>query len=311
MDAGQTRAVLAISLMAAFADDANDDRERGELKRIATSLAGSDANLAQVYQDVLLGRMTLASACAELREPGLRRYAFEMAVSVCDADGARSERERVFLDGLRALLSLEAAAAERFAGEADAVAAMPIAAQAAIEPVVAATAADGAALDRMILNYAILNGALELLPQNLASIAIIPLQMKMVYRIGRAHGFELDRGHIKDFLATAGVGLASQYVEQFGRKLLGGLLGQVAGSLGRGMGSAVAGGAFSFATTYALGQVARRYYAGGRTFSTQLLRQTYEELLVQGKSLQQQYLPQIREKAGTLDVVQVLAAARQ
>ena len=62
-------------------------------------------------------------------------------------------------------------------------------------------------------------------PQSLASMAIIPLQMKMVYRIGKAHGFELDRGHIKDLLATLGVGLTSQYVEQFGRKLLGGLLG--------------------------------------------------------------------------------------
>ena len=59
----------------------------------------------------------------------------------------------------------------------------------------------------MILNYAILNGALELLPESLATMAIIPLQMKMVYRIGKTYGFELDRGHIKDFLATAGVGI--------------------------------------------------------------------------------------------------------
>ncbi len=36
--------------------------------------------------------------------------------------------------------------------------------------------------------------------------------MKMVYRIGKSYGFDLDRGHIKDFLATAGVGMASQYV---------------------------------------------------------------------------------------------------
>ncbi|MCK7498350.1 MAG: hypothetical protein MZW92_52755 [Comamonadaceae bacterium] len=55
----------------------------------------------------------------------------------------------------------------------------------------------------MILNYAILNGALELLPDSLASMAIIPLQMKMVYRIGKSYGYELDRGHVKDFLATA------------------------------------------------------------------------------------------------------------
>ena len=114
----------------------------------------------------------------------------------------------------------------------------------------------GAEMDKMILNYAILNGALELLPQSLASMAIIPLQMKMVYRIGMAHGFELDRGHVKDFLATVGVGLTSQYLEQFGRKLVGGLLGKLAGGLGRALGSAATGAGFSFASTYALGQVA-------------------------------------------------------
>ena len=53
----------------------------------------------------------------------------------------------------------------------------------------------------MILNAAIMNGALELLPQSLASMAIIPLQMKLVYRIGTEYGYELDRGHVKDLLA--------------------------------------------------------------------------------------------------------------
>ena len=95
-------------------------------------------------------------------------------------------------------------------------------------------------------------------------MAIIALQIKLVYRIGKAYGHELDKGHIKEFIATAGVGLTSQYVEQIGRKLLGGLLGGIAGGLGRGLGRAATGVAFSFATTYALGQLAKRYYAGGR-----------------------------------------------
>ena len=80
--------------------------------------------------------------------------------------------------------------------------------------------------DRMIPNDAILNGALELLPNSLATMAIIPLQMKMVCRIGKSYGYELDRGHIKDFLATAGLGMVSQYVEQVGIRLLGSLFGK-------------------------------------------------------------------------------------
>ena len=46
-----------------------------------------------------------------------------------------------------------------------------------------------------------------------------------------------DAGMVKEFIATAGVGLTGQYLEQFGRKLVGGLLGSVLGGLGRGVGS--------------------------------------------------------------------------
>ena len=158
-----------------------------------------------------------------------------------------------------------------------------------------------AELDKSILNYALLNGALELLPQSWASMAIIPLQIKMVYGIGKAHGVELDQGHIKEFIAAAGVGLTSQYLEQFGRKLLGGLLGKVAGKTFGKLGSAATGMAFSFATTYALGQVAKRYYAGGRVMNTALLRDTFQNLLDPAKQMQAQYLPQIQQKAATLD----------
>jgi uncharacterized protein (DUF697 family) len=175
---------------------------------------------------------------------------------------------------------------------------------------VAAVAANAAELDKTILNAAILNGALELLPQSLASMAIIPLQMKMVYGIGKAYGYELDRGHITDLLATMGVGLTSQYVEQFGRKLLGGLLGKIGGGLLGGVGSIGTGAAFSFATTYALGQVAKRYYAGGRTIDAAGLQQTFTSMLGEAKQLQGKYTGQIAEQARTLDVSKLVAMVK-
>jgi uncharacterized protein (DUF697 family) len=132
----------------------------------------------------------------------------------------------------------------------------------------------------------------------------------MVYGIGQAHGVALDQGHIKEFIAAAGVGMTSQYLEQFGRKLLGGLLGKVAGkTLGK-MGGAATGMAFSFATTYALGQLAKRYYAGGRVMNADLLRDTFQNLLGPAKQLQTQYLSQIQQKAATLDAGQVMAMIR-
>jgi hypothetical protein len=106
------------------------------------------------------------------------------------------------------------------------------------------------------------------------------------------------------------VGLTSQYLEQFGRKLLGGLLGKAAGKAFGSLGGAATGMAFSFATTYALGQLAKRYYAGGRVMNTALLRDTFQNLLGPAKQMQTQYLPQIQQKASTLDATQIMAMVR-
>ena len=55
------RAILAITLHAAFADGAKHDRERDEIRRIADSLAteAGAPDLARLYQEVLLKRVTL------------------------------------------------------------------------------------------------------------------------------------------------------------------------------------------------------------------------------------------------------------
>lgn len=308
MTLNEQRAILALCLHAAFADGVKDDREREEVKRIAESLSEGTPGLdmARLYQDVLLKRLPLDTAAGTLSDIGQRQFAYEMAVCVCEADGRMSPAERAFLDELKRSLNLDA-------GQSSAI-------EQAIDPIV--SAADlpvkpleqvgplNAELDKTILNSALLNGALELLPPSWASMAIIPLQIRMVYGIGKAHGVELDQGHIKEFIAAAGVGLTSQYLEQFGRKLLGGLLGKAAGKTFGKIGRAATGMAFSFATTYALGQVAKRYYAGGRTMSTALLQDTFQSLLTPAKELQQQYLPQIEQKAQSLDLGQVMNLVR-
>jgi len=307
----EQESILTLCLMAAFADGAKDERERMELKRIAESLSGEESpNLADVYQDVLFRRVTLQQVAAALQSAELKQFAFEMAVAVCDADGTRNEAEGAFLDQLRATLGLDAVAAHAFQEQADEIAAVPPGAPAGTSTPYASLLSS-AEMDQMVLNYSILNGALELLPQSLASMAVIPLQMKMVYRIGKTYGFELDRGHIADLLATLGVGLTSQYVEQFGRRLLGGLLGTLGGGLGRAVGRAAAGSAFSFATTYALGHVARAYYAGGRSLDAQRLKETFASLLGEAKGLQQRYAVQIDQQARSIDPKQVLRMVRE
>jgi uncharacterized protein (DUF697 family)/tellurite resistance protein len=319
MNAEHVDAILTIALFAAFADGVKDEREREAVRRIADSLSGERGapDLARRYQDVLLKRVTLAGVAGSLAADEHRHLAYEMAVCVCDADGRQSDAERRFLGELQGLLGLAAGEAALLSRDADEVA------EAWVEPVTATVAAGAAAtvvqagggpeaaeIDRTVLNYAILAGALELLPQSWASMAIIPLQLKLVHRVGEMHGVSLDQGHVKEFLAAAGVGLTSQYLEQFGRKLIGGLLGKAVGKTFGGLGRAATGVAFSFATTYALGQVARRYYAGGRQMSSDLLRQTFQGLLEPAKTMQAKYLPQIEQTASGLDAQRVMSLLR-
>lgn len=350
MTSDEQSAILAIALMAAFADGRKTDAEREEIRGIVSAVAAAgEPNLPALYQRVLLKQVSLASEAARLPSPELRQLAYEMAVGVCDADGARSDTEKRFLVELQRELRLDPADATVIAEQADAVAESPPsrpvpvdfellpAAGAAAGVTAAGAAAAGATtgagnaappaspatasvtrpstmsdaeMDRTILNAAILNGALELLPDSLATMAIIPLQMKLVYRIGKSYGYELDSGHVREFLATAGVGLTSQYLEQAATRLVGGLLRKVGGRMLGGLGRQATSSAMSFASTWALGQVARRYYGGGRTLDSAQMKDAFNGLLGQAKQLQTQYLPQIQDQARTLDVQKVLASIR-
>ena len=304
MNPAEQRAILTIAMMAAFADGENSEAERSALRSMAESFSpNGQVNLWEIYQEVVTGRRPLAEVAAELATSEARTLAFEMASGVCEADGSVNEKERAFLEGLRAELkpgSIPTASPPAPAADAveDGVASPRL------EPV------DAGAIDKMIVNYAILNGALELLPHGLATMAIVPLQMRMVYRVGQRYGYSLDRGHIRDFLATAGVGFAAQAVENVARRFIGGLAGQLFGGLGRGIVGVSTGAAFSFAGTYAIGQLANCYYAGGRKMEAAVLRETYARLLGEGRALFGQHASAVQSRASTLSPGDVINLVR-
>ena len=311
MQPAEKESILTIALLSAFADGEQHDSERSEVRRAANALA-AELNAPELYQRVLMKRTDIDAAASQLRSTEARTLAYEIAVGVCEADGLRNEAETRFLAQLGNVLGLAQPAIAGIAATADALATAPLSdSSAPAGTVVAAVASiDAAEMDSIIIKAAIVNGALELLPQSLASMAIIPLQMRLVYRIAKAHGYELDRDQIKDLLATLGVGMAGQYLEQVGRKLIGGLLGSIAGGFMGSVARGTTGAAFSFATTYAIGQVARRYYAGGRTMNAELLKQAFGDLLQQGRTLQARYAPQIEQQARAIDVGRLVQFVR-
>ena len=304
MSETEQRATLTVALMAALADGTNDASERVALERLVGQLSakagGTGLDVAAIYQDVLVRKPDLAEVVAALVTPESRQLAYELAVGVAHADGATSPVEAAFLAQLATALGLPAPAAQSFAQSANALATVPLT-LATPSPAPRAMP-DAAALDQQILNAAITNAALELLPESLASMAIIPLQMKLVYRLGQAYGYELDAGSVKDFVATLGVGLTAQYVEQFGRKLLGGLLGGIAGGIGRSIGHQAASSGMAFASTWAIGKVAQQYYAGGRTLDAEKLRAAFAPMLDQARELGTRYAGEIQQRARTIDL---------
>lgn len=336
MTAEEIRATLTLCLMASYADGEKHDREREQIREVAQGLAGdAQVNLPGLYQDVLLRRVQLPEVLGRLASPESRQLAYEMAVCVCEADGHTSAKEDAFLAQVRQAWGLGGALTTGgFDAEAQAVADAPLqaplqtpldASTAPATPAPHPAAADAlpttaaqrrpgslppAEMDRKILQASIMNGAIELLPENLSTLAIIPLQMRLVYQIGQSYGYELDRGHIKDFLATLGVGLTSQYLERAGRKLLSGLLGKAGKGLLGGLGRQAVSSGMSFAATYALGHVANQYYAGGRTLSTDMLKDAYQHVMQDGQQLQARYLPQMQATARQLDTAKILSMVR-
>jgi uncharacterized protein (DUF697 family) len=293
--------LLAICLFAAFADGDKSGDERKHIESLSLEL-GPGGDLQALARRILMGRLTPDAAVTGLQTPQDRMLAYEMARAVCEADDSVSADEQAFLDDLRTRLALGNADAKSLDEEVDSLALAPLDGG---DPATPAAGHDG-----MIMRYSILNGALELLPETLATMAILPLQMKMVWRIGKAHGFELDRSSIREFLATAGIGLGSQVVENFARKLIGGMGRKVGGKLVGKLANEATGSAFSFAATYAIGQLAARYYAGGRKLGGAEMKALYAPLTQEAGKLHAKYLPEIKQRAQTLNATAIMDLVR-
>jgi uncharacterized protein (DUF697 family) len=282
MTPAEQESILSISLLAAFADGTKDDLEHAAIRHTAEGFQMNAVDLAGAYQRVLTKETTLESAVAALTSLEAKTLAYEIALCVCEASGPAVPAETEFL---KTLLNALQPAAE---------------APAEITEPVAVTEGE---LEPLLLKYSILTAALELLPQTAGALAIVPTQMKLVYDIGQRHGIALDRKALRDFAAALGIGAVSQVIETGMRRILSGVLGGVGGETGETVGNAaggIAGTALTFATTYALGTVAERYYASGRQIDVPMLKDEFSKLVDKAKTMQSQYGTEISDKAREL-----------
>ncbi len=299
MNTQDAETIVAIAALAALADGRQAESERANIADAAKRLGVKPDSA--VVTDALNGRIGIDALAARLSSNQARVAAYDAAAAVCHADGTLDERESAFLSDLLRALGTAAGASKSEA---------TVRAAAAAVAAPAPKAAPAGDLDTFILDQAMLTAACDLLPDNLATIAILPLQLRMVYAIGQRHGQQFDMSQAKDLAAVLGIGAAGHMMEgivrgvlgDVGRGLLGGLIGGAAGL--------AAGGIVTFATTYALGHAAEQYYAQGRRLSTADLKALFTRFEGEARNIFPRVEARIRQLASGTNVNSLLAGLR-
>ncbi len=318
MNQQEIEAILGIVTLAALADGQRDAAEQEKIISVASRLGLTDA--ADLVRRAADSTMDLEQLVSRLGTDEARTTAFESALSVCHADGTLVSAELAFLQSLRGSLGLDVSSTDAQMSAVSAIGASASgagasgssggstngAAASGASPeatgVTGATSGAGgqskstAALDAYILDQAILTAALEFLPDRLANLGILPLQLRLVRHVGQQHGTQAGASQIKDLAATFGIGAAAQIMETVVRRTLGGLAGGIFGGMMGGAAGAAAGGAVTFASTYALGHAAQQYYAQGRSLSTSDLRALFARFQGEANTM----FPRVQERVASL-----------
>jgi len=287
MNATDHAPLIAIAMLAARADGSSGSAEQRAVDAVVARIGNPDVT--RLAQQVEAGQLKVADLAAKLSDDEARRTAYEGALAICNADGAVNATELAFLEELRSALGI----------------AVPVpAAEVHVGP------PPRGPLDDFILQQAMLTGALEILPDNLATIAILPLQLRLVYQIGQRHGQRLDMNQVKDLAATLGLGAAAQAMEGVAMKFLGGLAGGLLGGIVGGATRVATGAAITFASTYALGHVADQYYNQGRQLSQNDLKALFDRFQQDARTIYPRVEQQIRAQSANLNLQSVLAGLR-
>jgi uncharacterized protein (DUF697 family)/tellurite resistance protein len=289
--------VIAIAMLAARADGSVDSAEQRAVDAVVARTGNPD--ITRLAQQVAAGQLRVADLASGLSDDEARRVAYEGALAIINADGSANASEQAFLSELRTALGFsdaDVADATRMAG---AIADAPVAEVHTGKP-------PAGPVDEFILQQAILTGAIEVLPDRLANIAILPLQLRMVYQIGQRHGQKLDINQVKDLTATFGLGAAAQSLEGVAMRLIGGLAGGLLGGMVGGATRIATGAIITFSATYALGHVAEQYYAQGRRLNAADLRALFVRFQGEAKTIYPRVQEQIHGQAGTLNLQSLL-----
>lgn len=293
MTPSEAEAIIAIATLAALADGNNDAQEQATISATATGLGLST----DVMQRATSGQLSVSDLASRLTTSDSKQAAYDTALAVCTGDGEPNPAERAFLSSLAVTLGITGDNALN-----------PLAGIPMVSSGAGGTAPSD--LDNHILDQAILTAAMELLPDRLANMAILPLQLRLVYGIGQKHGQQLDARQVADLAATFGIGAVAQVFEKVVRRTLGGFAGGLLGSLLGGAGGIAAGAAVTFASTYALGHAAEQYYAQNRSLSVADMKALFARFQSEAKELYPRVQSRIQQRASGTSLSSVMQSLR-
>ncbi len=264
-------------------------KEGAACLRVLVALARADGEITQEEHDALdtaleqlpggAGlrpyldeKVDFDSLLTEIHSPQAREQLWQAAYSMVHCDGTASPAEEALLGKIRAGFGVneaEASATRRMVDEAKDTL-LPSNIEAIADP-----QRRQKEIDQDVLKYAVLSAILGAFPVPgiaiATDLAIVALQVKLVRDIGQYWGHTIDKDAAKTLLGGLGLGTGARIAVSNLAKLV-----PVWGS--------AFGATTAFATTWALGKIANRYFEHGKKADLKELKREMKDLQKEGRA---------------------------
>ena len=284
MEISQKEAIACLRALVALAraDGTVSGEERAALESALDGLPAS-GDLKRFLDESPAFDETLA----EITSPAAREQLWQSACGLVHADGTATAEEKKLLDRMRAAFDIDdrKASATQCLIEETRDTILPSNIEAVSDP-----AAREKEIDKDVLKYSVLSAVLGAFPvPGLAiatDLAIVALQVKLVRDVGQYWGHTVDKQAAKTLLGGLGLGTGARIAVSNLAKLV-----PVWGS--------AFGAASAFATTWALGKIANRYFESGQKADVKDLKKELKTMQAAGKEeyARQQETIEARRKA--------------
>lgn len=278
----EVMAALRILICVAKADGEIHEAEKEALQ---TALTGAQLPQGVSLERLLEENVDLGQQLALLESSEAKEKVYEAAVSLAYADKEGSRGEKKLLEEIRGKLGIseeQATVATKLArGIGETL--VP----GAIEPISDPQQREKA-VDGDIRKYSVIAAALGAFPIPVADLAVnlgvVGLHTKMFHDIGRFYGFTTTKEQVKNLIGGVGIGTGARVAVVSLAKFI------------PGWGSLI-GAATNFGATYALGKVAKKYYASQAQADLKELKEMFASAEKEGRAVYAQNRAEIESMA--------------